>query len=251
MKKKRRKKEESNRKEPGIKLSVVIPTINSEKFLEKTVAHCQNYLEKLRKEKKIEDYELILASQTSEDETFKKVRKLKRKKRIKGLCLYQKGKGHGLNTGIKKARYEWVLMIDDDLSYPIEFLEKALEEADGYDILIGSRYITKQKIPLKRKIASWIYRKMVKFLFGITQEDIQAGLKLFKKKIFKEIKVKEQRFVWDTEFLYKANKKDYRIKEIPIKYDYRQNVLRVSKAAKQMLGDMMGMWWREKMKRKN
>jgi glycosyltransferase involved in cell wall biosynthesis len=230
-----------------MELSVVIPTINSAKHIRNTVSHIDKYLKTKAKKLGIKKYEIVLASQISKDNTFEVVRELARKnRRVKALYLMKAGKGVGLNGGIAKAKYQYILMIDDDLSYPIEFLEKAVKKIKKYSIVIGSRYITKQKIPLKRKIASFGYRMIVKLLFNLPIKDIQSGLKLINKKVFKEIGLpKQQRYVWDTELILKAYKAGFKICEIPINYNFRENVLRIRKAAPQMLKDVLALWLRE------
>lgn len=216
-------------------ISAVIPTINSEKIIKKAVDHIEEYI---KKNKLISDYEIIIAAQTSDDNTFEVIKKLKSKK-IKSLFIKPRGKGIGLNEGIKKAKYPWVVMIDDDLSYPIEFLDRAIKKTKKNHIIIGSRYLTKQKIPFMRKLAAYCYRKFVKLLFRLPQEDIQSGLKLIKKEIFKKIKIKEKGYVWDTELLYKANKAGFKITEIPIRYDFVGNKLSLRNAAPKMFAGVM------------
>lgn len=216
-------------------ISVVIPTINSEKIIEKTVRHIDHYM---KRNKNVKKYEIIIAAQTSKDKTFQIIKKLKSRS-IKPLFINDGGKGIGLTTGIKKASFPWVVMIDDDLSYPIEFLNDAIEKSKNNEIIIGSRYLTKQNMPFIRKIASFLYRKLVNFLFGFHVKDPQAGLKLIKKSIFKKIRMEEKGFVWDTELLYKAKKLRYGVAEVPIKYDFRKNVLRVRKAAPKMLKNVV------------
>ena len=225
-----------------MKISVVIPTINSEKRIKHTTFYIDNYLKKAVRKRIIKGYEIILVPQVSKDNTFDVVKKIA-KKRIRAIYLPTPGKGIALTTGIKEAKNNFVLTIDDDLSYPIEFLEEAVKKIKNYDIVIGSRYLTKQRIPLKRKIASLCYRTLVKILFNLSVKDPQAGLKLIKKDIFKKIGLPEQiGYVWDTELLFKAQKHGFRICEIPIKYNFVENVLKIRKAAPEMLKGVIALW---------
>jgi len=231
------------KKQANLKVSVVIPTINSEKRIENTTRHIENYLKNLQNSGKIEDYEIILASQKSEDNTFEIIKKLeKNNKKIKALYLPIPGKGRGLNEGIRIAKFSIILMIDDDLSYPIEFLEPALMALDK-DIIIGSRYLTKQQIPLKRKIAAFCYRKLVKLLFNLPVKDTQAGLKLIKKEVIRKTGLpKNCGWSWDIEFLWKAHRHGFKMHEIPIKYNFKENVLKIRKAAPKMFKDLVSLW---------
>jgi len=222
-------------------ISVIVPTVNSEKVIKNSIQHFENYL---KKNKQVKKYEIIIAAQSSDDNTFQVIKKLK-SKTVKPLFIKIRGKGNGINHGIRAAKHELILIIDDDLSYPIEFLDNALHYIQFYDIIIGSRYLTWQDIPMKRKIASWTYRMLVKTLFRIKQKDIQAGEKLVKKDIFKKIKVNQSGYVWDTEFLSKANKQKLKIKEVPIKYDFRNNYLKVGRAAPKMFKEVMRLYFKK------
>ncbi len=135
-------------------------------------------------------------------------------------------------------------MIDDDLSYPIEFLNESVKKIDDYDIIIGSRYLIKQKLPFIRRIFSFGYRTLVNFLFNLKVKDPQAGLKLMKAKIFKKIGFpKQEGYVWDTELLVRARRNNIKIYEIPIKYNFMENVLRPMKIAPIMFKDVMQLWF--------
>ncbi len=212
-----------------MELSVIIPTINSEKIIEKTIEHIHSYL---KENKRIKKYELIVSLQKSKDNSLNL---LKKRKDIKLVYSKEIGKGIGLNQGIKNSKYEWMLMIDDDLSYPIDFLDKVTKLTDEHDIIIGSRYLkkSKQDTPPLRLLSGQIYKHLSKILLGIKQKDIQSGLKLINKKVITNLNLpKENGYIWDSEFLY--NSKKFKIKEIPIDYRYKKNQLRLFSSAPKM-----------------
>ena len=186
-----------------MELSIIIPTINSEKMIGNTISYIKKYLEA---NKKITRYEIIVSAQTSTDKTIEVLQGIRGIRLVFSTIV---GKGAGLTNGIKNAKYGWVLMIDDDLSYPIAFLDDVFSQLnyDDYDIIIGSRYMIKQKIPLKRRIPSIVYHSLARLFFGINVRDIQSGLKLIRKRIFDDISIQERGYVWDTELLFKAKKR--------------------------------------------
>ena len=220
-------------------LSVVVPTVNSEKIIENNVKSLDKFL---KNNKNIEKYEIIISAQTSNDNTFDVIKKLKLKT-VKPLFIKPRGKGIGLTLGMKHAKHKWIIMIDDDLPYNLDnFFRDSIPCIKKYDIIIGSRYVEKIKhdIPLKRKIASWGYRTLVKTLFRIKQNDIQAGIKLIRRNIFKKISFPLERgYIWDAELLYKANKKGFKIKEVPVYLKQVDNQLRIRKEVPKMLRDII------------
>ena len=222
-----------------MELSIIIPTVNSSKIIDNNIKKLDKFL---KNQKFIDKYEIIIAAQTSDDNTFDVIKKIKLDN-IQSLFIIPRGKGIGLTLGMKKAKYKWILMIDDDLPYDLDyFFRESIKYINSHSIIIGSRYVKeiKHKVSIGRKIASYGYRKLVKILFKIKQEDIQAGIKLIKREIFKKIKYpSEKGYIWDTELLYKANKKNFKIKEIPVYLKQVDNQLRVRKEIPKMLKDII------------
>lgn len=172
-------------------ISIVIQTINSSRIIKGNLLKIRQTLEDAVQNKIIEKFEIVVAAQTSRDNTFSILNSM-RDEIIKPVFIKQKGKGVGLTNGIKKANYKWVLMIDDDIPYDImRFLKLASEHyAKEADIIIASRYVRggKYESNIRRRIASSIYRLLIKIFFGIPQKDIQAGMKLIKKELFQKIR---------------------------------------------------------------
>jgi glycosyltransferase involved in cell wall biosynthesis len=226
-----------------MKLSVVVPTINSSRIIRKNLKEIERTLYTIPE---LEDFEILAAAQTSKDNTFDILKKTANDK-IKPVLIIPKGKGIGLTLGIKKAVFEWVLMIDDDIPYDIKrFIRLAHNKyTHEADIIIASRYApgAKYNSTIKRKIASFGYRTLIKLLFGIPQKDTQAGMKLIRRSAFEKMGFpKEHGYVWDTELLYKANKKHLKIAEIPVALlNSEKNQLNLKKAVPSILKDMINL----------
>ena|SRR3989338_10277921 len=231
-----------------ITLSVVIPTIDSSKFIVKNVTSLERFL---KSQEKIKKYEIIISAQTSKDNTFELIKNLE-SNTIKPLFIRKRGKGIGLNAGFKNSKYDYILMVDDDFPYPFESMKKLIDRAQDHDIVIASRYVKKirQNVPFVRRLASDIYIRIVKMILNIPQKDIQAGMKLIRKSIFERIKhPKEKGYVWDTELLYLANKHNMRITEVPVECIHKPNKLVIYKVAPLMLIGCWRVWWRDESKR--
>jgi len=96
-------------------LSIIIPTLNEEKYL-------PVLLESIKKQKFQGDYELIVADAGSQDKTIEIVRNFGG--RIVPGGLPAKGR----NEGTKTAKGDIFLFLDADLKLPDDFLEKSLKE---------------------------------------------------------------------------------------------------------------------------
>ncbi|MEM2089628.1 MAG: glycosyltransferase family 2 protein [Candidatus Pacearchaeota archaeon] len=203
-----------------MKLSVVIPCYNEEGCIKNTLIKINKFL---KKNKKVEDYEIICVDDGSLDSTREIITKIMRSNaHIKiNRKRENKGKGFSVKEGILLARFPYILVSDADLSTPITELNKFLDCLD-YDIVIGSRNLRESivKRSLIRKITGRIYAKIVQLVLGLGFKDTQCGFKLFKKDVAKEL-VKKQKingFAFDAELLFLAKKKNYKIIEIPVKW---------------------------------
>jgi glycosyltransferase involved in cell wall biosynthesis len=95
-----------------------------------------------------------------------------------------RGYGRALMTGFAKARYDWILMIDADGSYPAEEAEKLLALAPDCDLIVGARqgdvYWGTRTQALRRSI----YLRLASFVAGEKIPDANSGLRLLRKSAF-------------------------------------------------------------------
>jgi dolichyl-phosphate beta-glucosyltransferase len=221
-----------------IRLSVIIPAYNEEKRLPKTLAEINKYLAKQNY-----DYEILVASDGSKDNTVQVVEDLK--SQIANLRLIDnkenRGKGYMVRQAMLEAKGDFRLFIDADNSTSIDQIEKIWPEIKkGYDVVIGSRDIKGAVLnppqPWFRNVILGegfkLFRKIVIGLWGI--EDTQCGFKCLTREAVEKILPKCQidRFAFDPEILVIAEKMRYKIKEIPV---YWRNDLESKVKFKSML----------------
>ena len=126
--------------------------------------------------------------------------------------------------------YEYIFEMDADFSHnPADLvnLYKACEE-EGYDIAIGSRYISGVNVvnwPMGRVLLSYFASAYVKFITGMPISDATAGFKCYKKKVLETINLDMIRFVgyaFQIEMKFTAWKHGFKIKEVPIIFTERK-----------------------------
>ena len=126
-------------------ISVVVPVFNGSSSLPELVSRLQPVLHDL-----CEDYEVILVNDGSEDGSWETITRLT----AEHVCIYgidlmrNYGQHNALLCGIRAARYEIVVTLDDDLQHPPEEMPKLVHKlAEGYDVVFG--------IPEKRQNSLW------------------------------------------------------------------------------------------------
>ena len=116
-----------------------------------------------------------------------------------------------------------MISMDVDLATNIKHLKDLIEAIEnGYDIAIGSRLIegSKAKRSFERLLYSKVYNFLVRALLKSKIKDHQCGFKAFKKDIVVKLgkEAKDNHWFWDTEILVLAQRKGYKIKEIPVEW---------------------------------
>ena len=186
-------------------LSIVIPAYNEEKVIKKNIDLISRYFTGKF------SFEIIVVNDGSNDDTNFILNQLK----INYLRIYSnlknRGKGASIKKGIKKSLGKIVLVVDADLSAPINQFEKLYNELNnGYEFVIGSRSTNDAEVivtqPLKRVITGKVYNLLVKFVLGLNFKDTQCGFKLFDGKQIRNIIniCKINNFSIDVEILFLA-----------------------------------------------
>ena len=119
-----------------VSLSVVIPVYNSEALLRPLVQRLEPVLASLSTR-----YELVLVNDGSRDRSWSVVTELIREHPwIRGIDLMRNyGQHNALLCGIRAARYEITVTMDDDLQHPPEELPKLLAVLqEGCDVVYGT-----------------------------------------------------------------------------------------------------------------
>src|SRR3989344_7416077 len=116
-------------------VSVIIPAYNEEKRVERTLLSVHEYLSR-----QSYDYEIIVVSDGSKDNTISIVSNLK--SQISNLKIIDNkenhGKGWAVRRGMLEAQGDFRLFMDADNSTTVDQVESFLPYfSQGYDIVIG------------------------------------------------------------------------------------------------------------------
>jgi len=146
----------------------------------------------------------------------------RRYKEVKYIYSEQSGKGIGVLNGWKHSKADIRSYMDIDIATDLssfKLLIQAIE--DGYDISIGSRYHPESKArrSFYRLILSKVYLLVFyRMLLGVKVNDAQCGFKAVNERVVRELVplIKDNGFFFESELLYYAYKRGFKIKEVPI-----------------------------------
>ncbi len=116
-------------------VSIVIPVFNAETMLGQLCAELAAELPDLSS-----DYEIVLVDDCSRDRSWEVIETLaKNDRRIRGIAFGRNfGQHNALLCGIRAARHEIIVTIDDDLQHPVAEIRVLLAKlAEGNDVVYG------------------------------------------------------------------------------------------------------------------
>lgn len=135
----------------------------------------------------------------------------------------QKGKGWAIREAMIHARGEDIAFLDGDGDIPARMLLRLLPFLDDFDVVVGSKRITKS--PLRRKVMTHLTRIWFKFLFGVNV-DTQTGIKLFRREALDGLgRVWESNgFIFDVEILANLQRLGFRMIEVPVECEIKRQL---------------------------
>jgi len=225
-------------------VDVVIPVYNEEKDLGRSVATLRQYLLDLSPDW---SWRIVVADNASTDHTLAIARELAERwpGQVSYVHLDQKGRGRALRRAWTESAADVVCYTDVDLSTDLAALPPLVEALrDGYDVAIGSRLLRESRVArgLKRELISRTYNLIVRASHGVHFRDAQCGFKGVTRRVVEEIVplVQDQAWFFDTELLIIAERKGYRIKELPVAWtDDPDSRVRIARTAWE---DLKGLW---------
>jgi dolichol-phosphate mannosyltransferase len=200
---------------------IIIPTFNESENIEKLL---RNVFSLQR------TFAVLVVDDGSPDGTANIVKQLQSEFNDR-LFLMQREKKTGLGRayidGFKWALerdFPYIFEMDADFSHNPNDLIRLHNccVRDGYQMVIGSRYITGVNVvnwPMSRVLLSWGASKYVQWVTGMGIKDTTAGFVCYHRSVLAQLDLSKIKFVgyaFQIEMKYKAYLSGFKIKEIPV-----------------------------------
>jgi len=230
------------------KILIIIPTYNEIENIEKLIKDILSFDENI---------DILVVDDNSPDGTGNRVKELK--KIYNKLFLVEREGKLGLGTayvaGFKFALqngYHVVFEMDADFSHDPKEIPNFLKAIKDADLVIGSRYISGVNVvnwPLRRLMLSYFANRYTSIVTGLPLCDSTGGYKCLRREVLESInldKIHSGGYSFQIELNFKAWKKGFRIKEIPIIFIDR--AVGKSKMSRAIIREAIWMVWKLKLK---
>ncbi|HQI40855.1 MAG: dolichyl-phosphate beta-D-mannosyltransferase [Ignavibacteriales bacterium UTCHB2] len=223
---------------------VIIPTYNELENVPKLIPEILSQDDSI---------DVLIVDDASPDGTGKFIEE--EMKKNQRLHLIKREKKMGLGTayiaGFKYALdkgYDFIFEMDADFSHDPNEIKNFLIEINDCDLVLGSRYIHGIRVlnwPMRRLLLSFFASVYTRVITGMPIRDATGGFKCFRRKVLESInldKVKSNGYSFQIEMTFKAYKKGFKIKEIPIVFVDR--IKGKSKMSKKIVREAVVMVWK-------
>ncbi len=89
------------------------------------------------------------------------------------------GVGAARKTGVRHARYEAVVMLDGDATYPADQIPALVQQLADHEMVVGSRTGKNVHRSMLRHPAKWVIRRLASFISGHDIPDLNSGMRAF------------------------------------------------------------------------
>jgi glycosyltransferase involved in cell wall biosynthesis len=162
------------------------------------------------------EYEVIIVDDGSPDQSGAIADQLARQYRCVRVIHHASNLGYGaaIRSGLAACRFEYICFTDGDDQYEIEDFRKLLRLRDYYDLIITFRY--KKIYSSGRIFLSWVYNKLLRFMFRTPFRDVSTGLRMVRRSVLDDIRLEASSPFIGAELAIKAMLRGYRVGEVGI-----------------------------------
>lgn len=200
-----------------MKKLVIIPAYNEEKSILSTVQDVLDHAP---------GFDYVVVNDCSRDHT----RQVCREHHLNLLDLpINLGIGGAIQTGYRYALehgYDMAVQIDGDGQHNARYLQPMADklEAEGLDMVIGSRFIENQGFQSTglRRFGIQFFKRLIKLLFGTTITDATSGMRLCNRRVLEQFSEDYPQDYPEPETVARLLRRGYRVQEVPVVMRERQ-----------------------------
>jgi len=207
-------------------ISIVLPCYNEEAILHVNLNVIIKYLESKNEKYK---WEIVIINDGSNDKTGSIADEYERQNANIRVIHHPTNLnlGNALKTGFKNAKGDIIVVMDIDLSYSVDHIEKMVDKMieTSSDIVIASPYMKGGEVtdvPFGRKLMSRWVNRFMRIAAQDKYHTYTGMVRAYRKDFIQTVNLKTKDYEINPEILYKAMILRARIDEIPAHLDWTE-----------------------------
>ncbi|MGC9329075.1 MAG: glycosyltransferase family 2 protein [Candidatus Hinthialibacter sp.] len=150
-------------------VTIIIPVYNEADGIQSFLNDMQSFVDSIDS-----PTEVVIVNDGSTDATRELLRDVP-------FCVIHhevnRGYGAAIKTGLEHSRYEVIVIIDADGTYPPHEIHRLCESIDQCDMAVGARTGPDAYIPWQRRPAKWLIRIFAGWMVRRSIPDLNSGLR--------------------------------------------------------------------------
>lgn len=199
------------------KITIVIPALNEEKGIGPVL---QGIPISGLKEMGYETEVLVI-----DNGSIDKTRSIARSSGAAVIVQPIRGYGNAYKAGFANASGDIIATGDADLTYPFSDLPKIINklEKENLDFINTDRLTTLRSEAMSKthRFGNWVLTFVAKMLFDLPFKDSQSGMWIFRRKVWKKLRVRSSGMPFSQELKIEAYTKGFKCAEVTIDYRMR------------------------------
>ena len=163
-------------------LSIILPMYNEQAAIGQTL----HDLTTLLANRPETSFEILVVDDGSNDDSAAVVRQIESPHIRLVQHPYNIGNGAAVKTGIRRAKGEYILLMDADGQHRPEDIPRLLEHAEAYDMVVGAR-TNKSDTAVHRDLANTVYNRLASYICGRPIDDLTSGFRLIRAELAKSL----------------------------------------------------------------
>ncbi len=201
-----------------MKFSLIIPAYNEAKNIGAVITGLVMALRKIG-----DPFEIVVVDNGSTDETEKVVKELSRQitELVSARIFPNEGYGNGILAGLSRATGDVLGWMHADNQISPENVAVIYRKLRNENLDLCKAVRTNRDEHWLRIIQSRAYNMFFRLLFGGALRDINGTPKIFRKKLYKELRLSSLDWFIDPEIVIKALRRGAKIGEVEVKWGMR------------------------------
>ena len=163
-------------------LTFFFPAYNEEENLEAVVGEALETLPRFA-----DSFEVVIVDDGSRDRTPELADALAAGDSRVRVVHHRPNRGYGgaVRSGLEAARMPYVFFTDGDRQFRLADLHLLISRSGDADAVVG--YRIRRSDPARRLVIAWVYKQVLRVVFGSGFRDVDCAYKLFRTDLFQRV----------------------------------------------------------------